>query len=139
MSNHVGIICNGLLNLVFTQTHLPCRRMPLMENQHQTGWMIGPYYTVNWWNNFKVFVGFLFLLRFNCRHNAIFQLKVLGIPFNPLSTNITKWSNTLKQFISKLPTNCLSVFDHFMILALEGLKNIKVLEIWLFEKYQANH
>ena len=33
---------------------------------------------------------------------------------NPLSTNFTKWSNTLKQFVDKLPTNCLSVFDHFV-------------------------
>ena len=41
---------------------------------------------------------------------------------NPLCVNITKWSNTLKQFIGKLPTNCLSVFDHFVILALKGLK-----------------
>ena len=38
---------------------------------------------------------------------------------NPLSANITKWSNTLKQF--KLPTNCLSVFDHFVGLDLKGL------------------
>ena len=28
-----------------------------------------------------------------------------------------KWSNTLKQFVGKLPTNCLSVFDHFVELA----------------------
>ena len=40
---------------------------------------------------------------------------------NPLSTNFTKWSNTLKQFVGKLPTNCLSVFDHFVGLALKGL------------------
>ena len=40
---------------------------------------------------------------------------------NLLSTNPTKWSNTLKQFIGNLPTNCLSVFDHFMNLALKGL------------------
>ena len=33
--------------------------------------------------------------------------------FNPLSTNPTKWSNILKQFVGKLPMNCLSVFDHF--------------------------
>ena len=33
---------------------------------------------------------------------------------NPLSTNFTKWSNTLKQFVDKLPTNCLRVFDHFV-------------------------
>ena len=41
--------------------------------------------------------------------------------FNLLSANPTKWSNTLKQFVGKLPTNCLSVFDHFVKLALKGL------------------
>ena len=41
--------------------------------------------------------------------------------FNPLSANITKWSNIPKQFVGKLPTNCLSVFDHFAVLALKGL------------------
>ena len=40
---------------------------------------------------------------------------------NPLSANATKWSNTLKQFVSKLPTNCLSVFDLFVRFALKGL------------------
>ena len=43
------------------------------------------------------------------------------VTFNPLSTNPTKWSNTLKQFVGKLPTNCLSVFDHFVKLAFKGL------------------
>ena len=33
----------------------------------------------------------------------------------------TKWSNTPKQFVGKLPTNCLSMFDHFVGLALKGL------------------
>ena len=42
--------------------------------------------------------------------------------FNPLSAILTKWSETLKQFVGKLPTNCLSVFDHFVGLALKGLK-----------------
>ena len=42
--------------------------------------------------------------------------------FNPLSANPTKWSNTLKQFIGNLPTNCFSVFDHFAGLALKGSK-----------------
>ena len=42
---------------------------------------------------------------------------------NPLSANITKWSNVLKQFVGKLPTNCLSVFDPFVGLALKGLNN----------------
>ena len=40
--------------------------------------------------------------------------------FNPLSANPTKWLNTLKQFVSNLLTNCLSVFDHFVRLALRG-------------------
>ena len=39
----------------------------------------------------------------------------------PLSTNPTKLSNILKQFVGKLPTNCWSVLDHFVILALKGL------------------
>ena len=34
--------------------------------------------------------------------------------FNPLSTNQTEWSNTLKQFVGKFSTNCLSEFDHFV-------------------------
>ena len=41
---------------------------------------------------------------------------------NPFSANFTKWSNTLKQFIGKFPTNCLSVFDHFVGLVLKRLK-----------------
>ena len=41
--------------------------------------------------------------------------------FNPSSANPTKWPNTLKQFVGKLPTNCLSVFDHFVKSALRGL------------------
>ena len=32
--------------------------------------------------------------------------------------------NTLKQFLGKFPTNCLSVFDHFVGLTLKGLKTI---------------
>ena len=40
---------------------------------------------------------------------------------NPLSANFTKWSNTLKQFVGNLPTHCLSVFGHFVGLALKEL------------------
>ena len=40
---------------------------------------------------------------------------------NSLSANPTKWSNTIKQFVGKLQTNCLSLFDHFVGLALKGL------------------
>ena len=39
----------------------------------------------------------------------------------PLKRKHTESSNTLKQFVPKLPTNCLSVFDHFEGLALKGL------------------
>ena len=42
---------------------------------------------------------------------------------NPSSVNITKLSNTLKHFVGNLPTNCLSVFDHFVGLTLKALKN----------------
>ena len=41
--------------------------------------------------------------------------------FNPLSTNPTKWANTLKQFVSIKPTNYLRVFDHFVGLAFKEL------------------
>ena len=40
---------------------------------------------------------------------------------NSLCANPTKWPNTLNKFVGKLPTNCLSVFDHFVKLALKGL------------------
>ena len=40
---------------------------------------------------------------------------------NPFSANSTKWSNTFKQFVGSLPTNCLSVFDDFVGLVLKGL------------------
>ena len=54
---------------------------------------------------------------------AKFTGKHLGqsLFFNPLSANPTKWPNTLKQFVRNFPTNCLSVFDHFVKLALKGL------------------
>ena len=52
----------------------------------------------------------------------MFRKIVFALPsdINPLSANPAKWSITLKQFVGKLPTNCLSVFDHFVI-ALKGL------------------
>ena len=46
---------------------------------------------------------------------------VINFEINPLSANFTKWSNTLKKFLGNFPTNCLSVFDHFVILAFRGL------------------
>ena len=41
-------------------------------------------------------------------------LSEIFLNFNPLSVKTTKWSNTLKQFLSNLPTNCLSVF-HYVV------------------------
>ena len=46
---------------------------------------------------------------------------------NPLSANFIKWSNILKQFVGKLPRNCLSVFDQFVGLALKGLTSLTLL------------
>ena len=43
------------------------------------------------------------------------------ITLNPLSANFIEWSNTLKQFVGNLPTNCLRVFGLFVRLALRGL------------------
>ena len=42
--------------------------------------------------------------------------------FDPVSANPTKWSNTLKRICRQNPTNCLSVFDHFIGLTLNGLR-----------------
>ena len=42
---------------------------------------------------------------------------------NPLNANPTKWSKTLKQFVGNLPTTCLSLFDHFVILVLYRVNN----------------
>ena len=49
--------------------------------------------------------------------------------YTKIKRHFTKWSSTLKQFIGNLPTNCLSVFDHFVGLALKG---VKVMEIQNF-------
>ena len=45
---------------------------------------------------------------------------------NPFSANFTKWSNTLKQFVNNLPTNCLSVLDHFVGLVLKEFMKDKL-------------
>ena len=43
----------------------------------------------------------------------------LFLKSNSLSANPTEWSNT-QQFVGRFPTNCLSVFDHFVGLGLKG-------------------
>ena len=60
-------------------------------------------------------------LLFSCRDNLEI-LTILTIFYCLISSaNFTKWSNTLRHFLDKLATNCLSVFDHFVGLALKGL------------------
>ena len=49
----------------------------------------------------------------------LFSLLRFGI-LNSLSANFTKWSNTLKKFVGRLTTNCLSVFDHLWDWHLKG-------------------
>ena len=44
-----------------------------------------------------------------------------AVIINPLNANPKKWSNTLKQFVGKLPTNYLIVCDHFVGLALNWI------------------
>ena len=61
--------------------------------------------------------GLVFLWTFLCLQNCLLSF---FSNFHPLSANFTKWSNPLKQFVGKLATNCLSVFDHFVGLALKG-------------------
>ena len=53
---------------------------------------------------------------------------------NPLSAKFIKWSNTLKQIVGKLPTICLSVFDHFSGLAFKGLMIIYIQYLTLQKK-----
>ena len=48
--------------------------------------------------------------------------KVKSNLLKPLSTNLKKSSNTLEQLVSKLPTNCLSVFDHSCGVGAYGIK-----------------
>ena len=55
--------------------------------------------------------------------SLIYRILIVSLSnLKPLSANPTKWSDTLKQFVGNLLTNCLSVFDHFVGLALKGLR-----------------
>ena len=49
---------------------------------------------------------------------------------NPLKASPTNWSNTLKQFVGKLPTNCLSIFGHFVGLVLKGGNQTEPITAW---------
>ena len=56
------------------------------------------------------------------QHEVLQHVYIESFKLNPLNAKFTKWPNTLKQFVGKLPTNCLSVFGHFLGLALKGLR-----------------
>ena len=60
-----------------------------------------------------------------CYHEKVrrtMRTAILLHLLNPLSAKLRKWPNTLKQFAGNLPTNCLSVFCHFVGLALKRLR-----------------
>ena len=59
------------------------------------------------------------LISWCCLHVFLTSLTFWHV-FNPLSANPTKWPNILKQFVGKLPTNSLNVFDYFVKLVLKG-------------------
>ena len=113
------LLYHNSLNLVPITNSLLPRSVEHLED-NQTSKMELFTKIVNGWKPFNIF-----------EKRSIFDW-VMNVPLtllhiwrtvlNPLSANIIKWSNTLKQFVGKLPTNCLSVFDHFVGLALKGLK-----------------
>ena len=69
------------------------------------------------------------MIKCKIKKRRILSVRSGGTAFNRLSANPTKWSNTLKQFVGKVPTNCLSVFDHFVILALKGLRRHREVKV----------
>ena len=91
----------------------------------------------NFVNVFKVLI-FLKLKSYEafCIYWGLFDKLVIHISILVYvyfsSTNPTKWSNTLKQFVSNLPANCLSVFDHFVKMAHKGLSISKSFKIFYF-------
>ena len=82
--------------------------LPMRTIAKFIGILFFPYYY--WiWPYFVLFQPFVY-----------FEGNFISFQINPLSANRTKWSNTLEQFVGNLPTNCLSVFDHYLGLALKG-------------------
>ena len=63
-----------------------------------------------------------FWLRFWVALKGYWENSCSSIFLNPLSGNLSKWSKTLKTICRLLATNYLSVFDYFVWLALNGLK-----------------
>ena len=94
----------------------------LLCSLKQVFWKQSAFYIRYLHNNIK-------MLLMTKVHKNFLLLKFVDRVFllvNPLNAKFTKWSNILKQFVGKLPTNCLSVFDHFVGLALKGFS------LWMF-------
>ena len=51
----------------------------------------------------------------------LYPMKIFFQGLAKETSSSMKWSNTLKLFVGKKSTNCSSVFDHFLLLALKGL------------------
>ena len=94
--------------LQFRRKKTPADRSCSIMRILNRSFVIGSWFFIDMWK-IRLFISFLY------EESRL----------NPLSANITKWSNTLKQFVRKLPTNRLSVFDHFVILTLKGLSSPK--------------
>ena len=83
--------------------------------------------TVFWWHcqAWNATMNMFIYLRFNHFNQTVnYEEDVERLErliIMPSSANPTKLSNTLKQFVGNFPTNCLSAFDHFVILTLKGL------------------
>ena len=79
-------------------------------------------------NNIKVFYAIKYF-----KFNPFVFIVIKEYGEANICANPTKWSNTLKQSVGRLPTmptNCLSVFDHFVSLALKGLKHNHVFSLY---------
>ena len=77
------------------------------------------YVHYNTFFNFYSIVKYLRVPVFSLRDRLQILFLILS-KYESYSANPTKWSNTLKQFVDKSPTNGLSVVDRFVGLALKG-------------------
>ena len=72
---------------------------------------------------FTVIIPFFNLVPISIYYPSIFLITFhSGMFINSVNANPTKWSNILKQFVGNLPTDCLTAFDHFVILVPKGLE-----------------
>ena len=105
-NNHAPWFNKINLYVILSYIECPCQR--------QFNWSdtTNPNFGSYWY-----FIFFQFDILHKSKKEGYIEITLLTF-LNPISANPTKWSNILKQFVSKLPTNCLSVFGHFVKLAL---------------------